>query len=295
MSDKRLLVFYTVAKVLSFTKAAKKLHMTQPAVTFQVRQLEEKFDLKLFDRKQNRIYLTEAGQKAFYYADKIFNLNNEMQHELKILSDEQNTSINLGGSTTVAQYLLPLLLKGFLKEYPFLKINITEANTEEIVIKVDEAEVDLGIVEAPVKHPDLLSEIFRADELFLIVNSSHPLSSQQELEVDQLLELPIIMREDGSGTKEVIVNYLKEHYVDISKLNVVMEFGNSESIKGAVEANVGVAILSMHTIQKELQLKTIHAIKLKPKLTRNFYFVRKPSKTKYKIIDELIKYAKEHN
>ena len=282
MSDKRLLVFYTVAKVLSFTKAAKKLHMTQPAVTFQVRQLEEKFDLKLFDRKQNRIYLTEAGQKAFYYADKIFNLNNEMQHELKILSDEQNTSINLGGSTTVAQYLLPLLLKGFLKEYPLLKINITEANTEEIV-------------EAPVKHPDLLSEIFRADELFLIVNSSHPLSSQQELEVDQLLELPIIMREDGSGTKEVIVNYLKEHCVDISKLNVVMEFGNSESIKGAVEANVGVAILSMHTIQKELQLKTIHAIKLKPKLTRNFYFVRKPSKTKYKIIDELIKYAKEHN
>jgi Transcriptional regulator len=119
MSDKRLLVFYTVAKVLSFTKAAKKLHMTQPAVTFQVRQLEEKFDLKLFDRKQNRIYLTEAGQKAFYYADKIFNLNNEMQHELKILSDEQNTSINLGGSTTVAQYLLPLLLKGFLKETPF--------------------------------------------------------------------------------------------------------------------------------------------------------------------------------
>jgi DNA-binding transcriptional LysR family regulator len=91
------------------------------------------------------------------------------------------------------------------------------------------------------------------------------------------------------------VNYLKEHCVDISKLNVVMEFGNSESIKGAVEANVGVAILSMHTIQKELQLKTIHAIKLKPKLTRNFYFVRKPSKTKYKIIDELIKYAKEHN
>ena len=295
MSDKRLLVFYTVAKVLSFTKAAKKLHMTQPAVTFQVRQLEEKFDLKLFDRKQNRIYLTEAGQKAFYYADKIFNLNNEMQHELKILSDEQNTSINLGGSTTVAQYLLPLLLKGFLKEYPLLKINITEANTEEIVIKVDEAEVDLGIVEAPIKHPDLLSEIFRADELFLIVNSSHPLSSQQELEVDQLLELPIIMREDGSGTKEVIVNYLKEHCVDISKLNVVMEFGNSESIKGAVEANVGVAILSMHTIQKELQLKTIHAIKLKPKLARNFYFVRKPSKTKYKIIDELIKYAKEHN
>ena len=134
-------------------------------------ELEEKFDLKLFDRKQNRIYLTEAGQKAFYYADKIFNLNNEMQHELKILSDEQNTSINLGGSTTVAQYLLPLLLKGFLKEYPLLKINITEANTEEIVIKVDEAEVDLGIVEAPVKHPDLLSEIFRADELFLIVNS----------------------------------------------------------------------------------------------------------------------------
>ena len=272
MSDKRLLVFYTVAKVLSFTKAAKKLHMTQPAVTFQVRQLEEKFDLKLFDRKQNRIYLTEAGQKAFYYADKIFNLNNEMQHELKILSDEQNTSINLGGSTTVAQYLLPLLLKGFLKEYPLLKINITEANTEEIVIKVDEAEVDLGIVEAPVKHPDLLSEIFRADELFLIVNSSHPLSSQQELEVDQLLELPIIMREDGSGTKEVIVNYLKEHYVDISKLNVVMEFGNSESIKGAVEANVGVAILSMHTIQKELQLKTIHAIKAKTKTNKKFLF-----------------------
>ena len=149
MSDRRLQVFYTVAKLLSFTKAAETLHMTQPAVTFQVRQLEDHFNTRLFDRTHNKILLTDAGQKVFFYAEKIFELNTEMEHSLRALSEDTSGTLSIGGSTTIAQYTLPSLLKGFREKYPDLSIRICEANTDGIVAKVESSMIDLGIVEAP--------------------------------------------------------------------------------------------------------------------------------------------------
>ena len=146
MSDRRLQVFYTVAKLLSFTKAAETLHMTQPAVTFQVRQLEDHFNTRLFDRTHNKILLTDAGQKVFYYAEKIFELNTEMEHSLRALSEDTSGTLSIGGSTTIAQYTLPSLLKGFREKYPDLSIRICEANTDGIVAKVESSMIDLGIV-----------------------------------------------------------------------------------------------------------------------------------------------------
>ena len=148
MSDRRLQVFYTVAKLLSFTKAAETLHMTQPAVTFQVRQLEDHFNTRLFDRTHNKIMLTDAGHKVYFYAEKIFELNSEMEHSLRALAEDTSGTLSIGGSTTIAQYTFPTLLKGFREKYPDLSIRICEANTEGIVAKVESSMIDLGIVEA---------------------------------------------------------------------------------------------------------------------------------------------------
>ena len=123
MSDRRLQVFHTVARLLSFTKAADTLHMTQPAVTFQVRQLEEQFNTRLFDRTHSKVKLTEAGKKVFSYAEKITSLSNEMELEIKSLSEDISGNLIIGGSTTIAQYILPSLLQGFKKEYPELNIS----------------------------------------------------------------------------------------------------------------------------------------------------------------------------
>jgi DNA-binding transcriptional LysR family regulator len=295
MSDRRLQVFYTVAKLLSFTKAAETLHMTQPAVTFQVRQLEDHFDTRLFDRTHNKILLTDAGQKVYFYAEKIFELNSEMEHSLRALSEDTSGTLSIGGSTTIAQYTFPTLLKGFREKYPDLSIRICEANTDGIVAKVESSMIDLGIVEAPVLNQDLDVEVFRADELVLITHPEHDLAKKKFVKPSDLKGLPFITREEGSGTKSVIFDYFAKHNIDKNNLNVCMELGNSESVKGAVETGIGVSILSKTTIEKELQLNRLSYVPLDPKLTRNFYFVKKRHKFRLKVTDELVNYAKDCN
>ena len=292
MSDRRLQVFYTVARLLSFTKAAETLHMTQPAVTFQVRQLEDHFNTRLFDRTHNKIVLTDAGQKVYFYAEKNFELNSEMEHSLRALSEDTSGTLSIGGSTTIAQYTFPTLLKGFREKYPELSIRICEANTEGIVAKVESSMIDLGIVEAPVSNQDLDVDIFRADELVLIMHPEHELAKREYVKPLDIINLPFITREEGSGTKSVIFDYFTKHNIEKNNINICMELGNSESVKGAVETGIGVSILSKTTIEKELQLKRLSYVPLNPKLTRNFYFVKKRHKFRLKVTDELINYAK---
>ena len=292
MSDRRLQVFYTVARLLSFTKAAETLHMTQPAVTFQVRQLEDHFNTRLFDRTHNKIVLTDAGQKVYFYAEKIFELNSEMEHSLRALSEDTSGTLSIGGSTTIAQYTFPTLLKGFREKYPELSIRICEANTEGIVAKVESSMIDLGIVEAPVSNQDLDVDIFRADELVLIMHPEHELAKREYVKPLDIINLPFITREEGSGTKSVIFDYFTKHNIEKNNINICMELGHSESVKGAVETGIGVSILSKTTIEKELQLKRLSYVPLNPKLTRNFYFVKKRHKFRLKVTDELINYAK---
>ncbi len=294
MSDRRLQVFHTVARLLSFTKAADTLHMTQPAVTFQVRQLEEQFNTRLFDRTHSKVRLTEAGKKVFAYAEKITSLSNEMELEIKSLSEDISGNLIIGGSTTIAQYILPSLLQGFKKKYPELNIIIREANTDGIVSMIESSVIDLGIVEAPVKAQDLEVEIFMSDELVLIHNPENNFSKKESVSPDELRDLPFILREEGSGTRAVIAEYLKKQGIGEGELEVSMELGNSESIKGAVEANIGVSILSKSTIQKELMLKTLLCKELSPKISRNFYFVRRRHKFKLKVTENLVDYAKNY-
>ncbi len=146
MADRRLQVFHTVARLLSFTKAAESLHMTQPAVTFQVRQLEEYFNTRLFDRTHNRISLTEAGRKVFIFADRIFDLYAEMDNSVRELTGEISGALTIGASTTIAEYMLPTLLGDFNDKYPLLNYHLKVANSEGIVSMVETNAIDLGVV-----------------------------------------------------------------------------------------------------------------------------------------------------
>ena len=222
--------------------------------------------------------LTDAGQKVFFYAEKIFELNTEMEHSLRALSEDTSGTLSIGGSTTIAQYTLPSLLKGFREKYPELSIRICEANTDGIVAKVESSMIDLGIVEAPVSNQDLDVDIFRSDELVLITHPEHKLAKKESVKPADIINLPFITREEGSGTKSVIFDYFAQHNFEKSKINVCMELGNSESVKGAVETGIGVSILSKTTIEKELELKRLSYVPLSPKLTRNFYFLKKRHK-----------------
>jgi len=169
MSDRRLQVFHTVAGVLSFTKAAELLNMTQPAVTHQIRQLEADFDTRLFDRENNRISLTQAGEQVLEYANQIIALYGEMHESVKSLTGDTSGLVTLGASTTIAEYMLPGLLGDFLDKFPNVQVRLRVANTDSIVGMVGDNSIDLGIVEGVVNNQYLLVEDCQADELRVIV------------------------------------------------------------------------------------------------------------------------------
>lgn len=294
MSDRRLKVFYQVAKQLSFTKAAETLHMTQPAVTFQVRQLEEQFNTRLFDRTHNRISLTPAGELIQERAGQIFDLYAEMENSVAMLTGEVSGSLTIGASTTIAEYMLPALLGDFKRHHPDVKLHLKVSNTEGIVSMVENNELDLGVVEAPVGNKNLQVETCRNDRLVAIVPLDHPLAGCETVKIQELMGYPYICREEGSGTRVVIDDYLFVHGVLPENLDIVMELGNPEAIKGAVEAGLGISILSEATLIKECKLGTLVSIPLDPPLDRPFSFVRQKQKFRQRAMAELLTFARNY-
>ncbi len=294
MSDRRLQVFYSVARHLSFTKAAESLHMTQPAVTFQVRQLEEQFNTRLFDRTHNRINLTEAGERVHHYAKQIFELYSRMEGEVRELTGEVSGVVILGASTTVAEYMLPPLLGAFKRKFADVVIRLRVSNTDGIVAMVEDNEIDLGVVEAPVSNKSLVVEVCRIDKLVAVLPPEHELAGRASLPVADVLKYPFIAREEGSGTREVTFDYLRGAGLEPANLTLVMELGSPESIKGAIEAGMGISILSRSTIGKELQLGTLTCVELEPPLERPFSFVHQKQKFRVRAIEELLDFSRAY-
>ncbi len=292
MADRRLQVFHTVARLLSFTKAAETLHMTQPAVTFQVRQLEEYFNTRLFDRTHNRISLTEAGARVFEYADKIFIIYSEMENAVRDLTGEVSGVLMIGASTTIAEYMLPALLGDFKAKYPDVNIRLQVANTDGIVSMIENNVIDLGVVEAPVTNKNLVVEKCRSDHMVLAVPPGHPLASEKIIPISRLTEFPYICREEGSGTREVMFEALAQEGIDASNMNMVMELGSPEAVKGAVEADMGISILSRATINKELMLGTLVAVDLDHSIDRPFSFVHQKQKFRLRAMETLLDFAR---
>ena len=293
MSDRRLKVFFTVARLLNFTKAAETLHMTQPAVTFQIRQLEEQFNTRLFDRTHNRVSLTEAGVKIYSYTGKIFELYDKMEDAIRQLTGDVSGVVNLGASTTIAEYMLPALLGDFKANFPEVNIRLKVSNTEGIVSMIENNEIDLGIVEASVNNKNLDVEVCRSDDLVVIVPPTHELANADSVSAEDLLKYPFICREKGSGTREVIEAYMQEHH-DSHEIDLCMELGSPEAIKGAVEAGMGISIMSSVTISKELKLGSLVSIPLNPPLQRPFSFVRQRNKFRAHVMEDMLEFAQNY-
>jgi DNA-binding transcriptional LysR family regulator len=295
MSDRRLKVFHTVARLLSFTKAAEALHMTQPAVTFQVRQLEEYFNTRLFDRAHNKVSLTPTGEKVSDFAERIFDLYTEMESSVRDLTGEISGALTVGASTTIAEYMLPALLGEFKNRYPEINLRLKVSNSEGIVSMVEHNVIDLGIVESPVSNKNLIVEVCQDDHLVVVTAPEHELAKKGDMVTpEQLKKYPFVCREEGSGTREVITQYLIDQNINPAEMNYCMELGSPEALKGAVEANMGISVLSQSTIVKELKLNTLAKLQLDPPLTRPFSFVRQRQKFRVRIMEELLEFAHEY-
>ena len=291
MADRRLQVFYTVAKQLSFTKAAELLYMTQPAVTFQVKQLEEHFNTRLFERSHSKITLTPAGEVAMEYAERILNLSSEMDTRLGELTGQISGTLLVGASTTIAEYMLPRLLGDFKAQYPNVHARLMVANSEAIEAKIADHTLDVGLIEAPSHHPQLMSHICCEDELVAICSPKHAVAQYTSITPVQLAELPYVSRESGSGTREVMDDYFRQNGVQPEDLHIVMELGSREAIKGAVEAGLGIAIVSRATIQKEIKLGDLIAIPLEPRLNRPLSMVNAKEKFRSRLLQTFLEFV----
>lgn len=294
MADRRLQVFTTVARLLSFTKAAETLHMTQPAVTFQIRQLEEYFNTRLFDRTHNKINLTEAGQLVKEYADKIIILYKEMDNEVRVLTGDIQGPLIVGASTTIGEYFIPGVVGAYQSNFQNVKVRLHVANTNGIIQMVENNQIDIGIVEGPVNNKNLVTDVIWDDELVVVCAIDHPLTKNSPIAVSELSSFPFIGREEGSGTREVLERYLIDQGLDIEQLNIIMEFGSPESIKNVVVAGLGISVLSIATIEKELALETLRAIPLEKPLRRPFLTVHQRQKFRLRAMDEFLEFFRVH-
>lgn len=291
MADRRLQVFHAVAKQLSFTKAAEVLFMTQPAVTFQIKQLEEHFNTRLFDRGHGKISLTPAGETVLEYAERILGLSSELDVRLAEMTGQIGGPLLLGASTTIAEFMLPRILGEFRSQYPNVKPRLIVANSETIEMRVAEHTLDIGLIEAPSHQHNLQCEVCCEDELLAICAPGSPLAKNKELTPQLLATHPFISREPGSGTREVTDNYFRAAGVPPESLNIVIELGSPEAIKGVVETGIGFAIVSRASVFKEKRLGDLLAIPLKPRLNRMLSMVYPKEKFRSRLVNTFVEFA----
>ena len=253
MSDFRLRVFSSVAKNLSFTKASQELFISQPAITKHIQELETMYQTRLFERMGNKILLTDAGRLL-------------LEHCEKILEDY---------STTIAQYVLPPLLARFIEKFPQVSLSLFSGNSSEVEKALQEHRIDLALVEGNTRQPNLKYTPFLQDELVAIVHTHSKWMDYDEITLDELKEVPLVLRERGSGTLDVLITALHKHNIKLSDLTIRMHLGSTESIKLFLENSECMGILSIRSINKELYSGKFKVLDIKDLVMfREFDFVQ---------------------
>jgi LysR family transcriptional regulator, transcriptional activator of the cysJI operon len=250
----RLVVFRRVAEELSFRKAAEELYLTQPAVSQQIKALEEDLGVQLFDRGGNQITLTPAGSILLNCAERSGELLVQAEREIASLNGHHAGTLALGASTTIAQYVLPRLLSEFCRHHPRIHPTLISGNTEHIVEALEQHKIGLGLIEGPAQNRLIKTEPFMRDELVPIVPLAHSWATRESVPLKELYNAPLVMRERGSGSRRVVEMALERQGVKLGSLKIAMELDSTEAIKSAIEAGLGIGFVSRSAIAADLRL-----------------------------------------
>lgn len=274
ISDFRIRVFYEVAQQLSFTKAASRLNITQPAVTKHIREMEQQLNMRLFNRHGNHITLTTAGQIVLRYATKIMNAYRGMEVELSQVMEIEGGMLRIGASTTVAQTILPRLLALFRKAYPDVEFSFIQGNSDFITQQIIAEAVDIAIVEGPAIHSQVTYSPFAKDELVLVTNADNKLAKKESISLNELYPIPLIMREAGSGTLDVVNRAMLNAGIDLTRLNIDIMLESTIAIKQYLMYSESAAFLSIQSIVDELKYRQLSIIDIDGlEIYRDFQFI----------------------
>jgi DNA-binding transcriptional LysR family regulator len=262
-------------------------------VTYQIRQLEEHFNTRLFDRVQGRITLTPAGQMALEYAERILALSAELDTRMKERSGQVAGPLLIGASTTIAEFLLPQVLGEFKARFPAVVLRLFVANSEAVQARIAERTLDLGFIEGESHLPSLVTDVCCDDELQVVCAPTHPLAKLNSVTPKALTEHAYVSREPGSGTREVIDHYLQKAGVAPDSMQIVMELGSPEALKGVVATGLGFAIMSRATMAKEIRLGSLGAVALSPRILRHLAVVYPKERFHSRLVNSFVEFAKE--
>ena len=274
ITDFRLRVFRTAAEKLSFTRAASELFITQPAVTKHVGELERQLGVALFLRRGGTISLTPEGERLLGYARRILSLYGELNEAFAPDGAVPGGEIALGASTTLSQYVLPAVLSRFRKRYADIRVTVADGNTERIERLVADERINVGLIEGQAARPSLRYETFMQDELVLVTSAGNRALGRDGMCAADLTSVPLVIRETGSGTLDVVERALAAKGLSLRSLNIEMQLGSTESIKHYLYDSGAAAFLSVQAIREELRHGLLRVIGLSDlSVTRCFSFV----------------------
>ena len=266
----RIRVFRTVARHLNFSRAAEELFLTQPAVTQQIKALEDELRVPLFDRTGGHISLTPAGKALLPLAEKMKALSDEALAAVAGAYGQLAGELSLGASQTIGQYLLPKFVAGFLRTNPHVRITARSGNSDAMLEALVAQEIQLALIEGPEQRKDLHIEPFMEDHMVLVVPASHDWANQ-EIEPDDLTSQPLLMREFGSGSRRVVEHALASIGLKPKDLKILMELDSTEGLLSAVEAGLGITFVSRWAVRNQLALGTLVLARVRGlKLSRRF-------------------------
>jgi DNA-binding transcriptional LysR family regulator len=268
-----LRVFHAVSQLLSFTRAAEKLHLTQPGISRHIKELETFYETRLFDRLGKKVILTQEGEILYRATGTMFDLLRESKARIHDLHGLSGGKLVVGASITIGDYILPALLVKFREAYPDVEIKLDIALSLQVVDRILSNTVEIGFIGHYAEDRMLTVVPFKEDKMLLVVAAKHPWATRKtSVSLKELADQPFLLSREGSGTRNTVEALLDKAGII---LNNTMELGTTEGVKQSVEVNLGISILSQHVVMKEIAAGTIKALRLSGvALTRNLYLVR---------------------
>ncbi len=294
MDLRQLITFRTVVDKGSFSQAAEELEISQPAVSFQIRALEESLGHRLLDRSGRRVSVTEAGEVVYRGARRMIGLAAELERDVGEIGTKVSGRLVLGSSTGPGEVLLPRLLGSFHAAYPDVRVSLQVSDTQTVCERVLDDELELGIVGAARAQRGLVFEPFVRDELVAIVSPAHHLADRTSVTLEELVAEPMLIQQEGSGVRSVVEAAIRESGLRDRDLNVAMELGLQQSVKAAVLDGFGITVISSLAVEREVADGTLVALRLEGSgLERHFFAVRHAGRTPKRVTTTFLEFAGE--
>ena len=271
----RLRIFIAIIEARSFSKAARQLYLTQPTVSQHVSFLEKYLGVPLFDRLGKEVRPTSAGRMLHAYALRLLRMAEDAEHAVGFLKGKKSGTIVAGASNIPGEYVLPEILGRFKNEYPEIAVTLYLGDTGAIVDKILNYEIDFGLIGARVANDQLQYSRFLDDELCLVLSPRHPWAGRREIAAAEILTVPVVMRENGSGTRLMVEQSLRKAGIQAVHLNIIAEFGSNAAVKQAVRAGLGISFVSKRSVADEISMNVLTTLPVQGlQMKRSFYVVR---------------------